>query len=143
MLMEVLKDSENSNIGPWIKFGEIGSFSPCSFRIWQIWSSKQNLKKKANVILHHSEYYNFYPRKNVWIYYRFGPSIFHNYKIGPCFTTTTNPKCIQPDPQPNSPILITTPQPTNPCPKPQPISTINIYPAQHHFTRPNPPFITV
>jgi hypothetical protein len=53
MLIRVLRDSESFNIGPWIKFGEIG---------------------------------------------RFGPSIFHNYKIGPCFTTTTNPKQIQPDP---------------------------------------------
>ena len=87
------------NMGPWKKLWEIGRFSPCNFRIWQLWSLKHNLKKKANVVLHHSEYCNLYPWKNVWIYYRLVPTICINYKIGPCLHNTTNTKTlIQPDP---------------------------------------------
>ena len=83
MLIEVLKDSESFNIDPRKKLWEIGRFSPCSFRIWHLWSLKHNLKKMAIVVLHHSEFYNKSPWDNVSEVYRFGPYSFHNYKIGP------------------------------------------------------------
>ena len=47
MLIEVLRDSESFNIGPWIKFGEIGSFSPYSFKSWQLWSLKAKFEEKG------------------------------------------------------------------------------------------------
>ena len=83
MLIEVLKDSESFNIGPWIKFGEIGSFSPYSFKPWQLWSLKAKFEEKDKLGP---------PLFRIWQFIPLGESLkdlqnwslhFQNYTIGP------------------------------------------------------------